>query len=216
LHAIGSPHRSASAIERSYWVSHESFTSLLETVVAVTPSCLPVGITFDDGNESDATIALPELVKRGLNATFFVVASRIGLAHYLDRKALADLVSAGMEIGNHGMHHSDWRKIDDATLRLEIVDGRHRIEDISGAALTKAAIPFGSYDRRVLKRLRSESFECVYTSDGGLARADAWLKPRQTISGDMSDACVKRLITEYPSLWLRLQRGTATISKKLR
>ena len=63
---------------------------------------MPVVITFDDGNESDALIALPELVKRNLKAFFFVVGGRIGLPHYLDRVALRDLISAGMEIGSHG------------------------------------------------------------------------------------------------------------------
>jgi peptidoglycan/xylan/chitin deacetylase (PgdA/CDA1 family) len=177
---------------------------------------LPVAITFDDGNESDALIALPELAKRELKATFFIVASRIGLPNYLDRKALADLVSAGMAIGTHGMHHCDWRKIDDAALHHEIVHGRHRIEDICGTAITKAAIPFGSYDRRVLKQLRSERLECVYTSDGGLAESSASLKPRQTINSVMSEARIRCLVAKYPSLIARLQRTAAMIYKRLR
>jgi peptidoglycan/xylan/chitin deacetylase (PgdA/CDA1 family) len=78
-----------------------------------------------------------------------------------------------MEIGTHGMYHRDWRKIDEVALNVEIVDARRRIEDICGIAVTKAAIPFGSYDRRVLRRLRSEPFKHLYTSDGGLAEADA-------------------------------------------
>ena len=120
LHGIGSPEHGVTEDERSYWISRQAFISLLHTIVVDREgSGLPVAITFDDGNESDALIALPELAKRNLKAIFFVVAGRIGLPHYLDRAALRDLMSAGMEIGSHGMHHCDWRglELDDAPCR---------------------------------------------------------------------------------------------------
>ena len=105
LHGIGSPHHGVTDDDAPfYWVSRQAFVSLLQTIAVTREgSKLPVAITFDDGNESDALIALPELAKRNLKAIFFVVAARIGLPHYLDRAALRDLVSAGMEIGSHGM-----------------------------------------------------------------------------------------------------------------
>jgi peptidoglycan/xylan/chitin deacetylase (PgdA/CDA1 family) len=217
LHGIGPPHQGVPSDERFYWVTEQAFVSLLQTVAATRQtSSLPVAITFDDGNESDAVIALPELVKRNLKATFFIVGAQIGMPHYLDRKALTDLVSAGMEIGTHGMNHRDWRTLDETTLHLEIADGRRRIEDICGMAVTKAAIPFGSYDRGVLKQLRSERLECVYTSDAGLAESSAWLKPRQTINSTVSEADMKCLVTSYPTLSSRLRCRAAMIYKSLR
>lgn len=39
-----------------------------------------IELTFDDGNASDLTIAAPALQARGLAASFFVCASRIGQA----------------------------------------------------------------------------------------------------------------------------------------
>src|SRR5262249_40959173 len=127
LHGIGSPSEGIGDRERFFWITQPTLISLFQTVVTVRSIFnLPVAITFDDGNESDATIALPELAKRGLSATFFVVAARIGMPHFLDRKALADLVSAGMEIGTQGMYHRDWRKMDEAALNVEIVDARRR------------------------------------------------------------------------------------------
>jgi peptidoglycan/xylan/chitin deacetylase (PgdA/CDA1 family) len=217
LHGIGLPHQSVSDDERFYWIGHQALVSLLQTIVTTRKTCsLPVAITFDDGNESDVLIALPELAKRDLKAIFFVVASRIGLPHYLDRIALRDLVSAGMEIGTHGMHHYNWRKLDQVTFHVEFDAGRRRIEDICGKAVTKAGIPFGSYDRRVLEQLRAERLECVYTSDGGLAQSHAWLKPRQTISSNMSEAHMKCLITAHPRLGARLRRRAAMLYKGLR
>jgi peptidoglycan/xylan/chitin deacetylase (PgdA/CDA1 family) len=46
-----------------------TFVTLLENIVAAeAKSSFPVAITFDDGNLSDAVIALPELAKLGLKA----------------------------------------------------------------------------------------------------------------------------------------------------
>ena len=182
MHGIGTPPDGIDNNNSRYWLNRQAFTTLLESiVVANATSNIPIFITFDDGNASDAVIALPELAKRGLKATFFICASRIGAVHYLDRIALADLVAAGMEIGTHGMDHRDWARLDETTLNIEVSEARQRVEEVCGMAVTKAAIPFGSYNRRVLKRLRRERFEMIYTSDNTFARSGAWLRPRVTV-----------------------------------
>src|SRR5689334_13472746 len=38
-----------------------------------------VVITFDDGSKTDALIAAPQLARVGFNATFYVIAGRVGL-----------------------------------------------------------------------------------------------------------------------------------------
>jgi hypothetical protein len=43
-----------------------------------------------------------------------------------------------------------------------------------------------------------------------LAQSEAWLRPRQTICSNVSEAAMKSLITGYPSLPERLRRSTAT------
>ena len=217
LHGIGTPHDSVSAEESFFWVTRAAFTTLLDKIVLTQPTIhVPIRITFDDGNASDAIIALPELAKRGLMATFFVCAGRIGASHYLDRVALGDLLAAGMEIGTHGHDHRKWRGLDEGTLNTEINDARRRIEDVCGVPVTKAAIPFGSYDRRLLRRLRHAQFEYVYTSDRGLARSDAWLKPRDTMDSTWSETDINRVLAANPSLETRLRRNLAMLYKHLR
>jgi peptidoglycan/xylan/chitin deacetylase (PgdA/CDA1 family) len=76
-----------------------------------------------------------------------------------------------MEIGSHGMHHSDWRKLQSTMLHVEVDACRRRIEDVCGKVVTKVAIPFGSYDRHVLKHC-ALSDTIAHTR----ARGD-WLNP---------------------------------------
>lgn len=217
LHGIGTPHHNVTAEESFFWVTRQAFVTLLESIVATrAKSPIPAIITFDDGNATDAAIALPELAQRGLKGTFFVCASRIGTSNYLDRVAIAELIAAGMEIGTHGMNHRNWRWLDETALDHEVGDARRRIEDICGISVTKAAIPFGSYDGHVLKRLRREHLECVYTSDRGLARSDAWLKPRDTMDSTWLETDIKRILTTKPSLKARLRCKAAMLYKRLR
>lgn len=138
-------------------------------------------IMFDDGNGSDVEHALAALTVRGLTATFFVVAGRIGVSHFLDADGVRELAAAGMEIGSHGMRHRRWRGLDDVALHEEHVEAKGIIEQVVERPITEAACPFGSYDRRVLRSLHRAGFHRVYTSDGGMARTRDFLQVRTSV-----------------------------------
>jgi peptidoglycan/xylan/chitin deacetylase (PgdA/CDA1 family) len=172
--------------ERDYWCDEHRFTAILDTIRDLS-QVVPIEITFDDGNMSDALIALPALLHRGQMASFFICAGRIGRPGYLDSSAMNDLLSAGMEIGSHGWAHVDWRRVDDATLDLEIDASRDKIADVIGRPIDKCAIPFGSYDRRVVRRLRRSDIKAVFTSDGGRAPLTGWMLPRDVFRTSWDD-----------------------------
>ena len=183
FHGIGTKPVTVSEAEAAVWWDEVPFLRVLDELASVAQEFeYPIAITFDDGNVSDATIALPALAKRGMKATFFVCAARIGQVHYVDAAAIADLLQAGMTIGSHGMNHVDWRLATERELDAEMADARLRIEDVCGRKIHDVAIPFGSYDRRVMSRLKRENWRHVYSSDGGFARVGAWFKPRQSLS----------------------------------
>jgi hypothetical protein len=103
-----------------------------------------------------------------------------------------------MSIGTHGMEHRNWRILDAIALEEEIADARRKLEDVIQRPATTAAIPFGSYDRRVLNWLMRDSWERVYTSDRGKARSSAKLKPRETIVATMQDENRLRALSATP------------------
>ena len=177
FHGIGDPPPSIDDDERDVWVSEAGFLSALDAIRHLDNA----RVTFDDGNASDLTLALPALLERGMTGQFFVVVERIGEADYLEAENLHALLETGMGIGLHGMSHRPWRGLPEAELQEELVEAKQRLESQFDLGVTTAACPFGSYDRRVLKTLRLAGFRTVFTSDGGYASPGSWLQPRNTL-----------------------------------
>lgn len=189
FHGIGDPGRPLDPGEADVWVSGARFRALLDAAVGRDD----VSISFDDGNVSDVEQALPELTRRGLTATFFVVAGRLGSPGFLDEDAVRELSGAGMEIGCHGMRHRPWRGLDDRELEEEIVEARSILERVVGAPVTSAACPFGSYDRKVLRTLRGSGYRHAFTSDRGTARSEGFLQSRNSVGPDSDAGLIERI-----------------------
>jgi peptidoglycan/xylan/chitin deacetylase (PgdA/CDA1 family) len=211
VHGIGPVDRKLEPGEHRTWVTVDQFEEVVEAV-ADRPDVL---LTFDDGNMSDIEVALPRLVKAGLRAEFFVCAGLFGRPGRLDADGLRELLAAGMSVGSHGWLHRDWRKIDEAEAREEIAEAHRVIGEIVGAPVTTVAIPFGSYDRQVLRRLRAAHVRRVYTSDGGRARSDAWLQPRNSLREDMDHAWLSHTLGTVP-LMRRARNAAARTAKRWR
>ncbi len=177
FHGIGEPPRPLDPGEDSVWLAHEQFLIVLDQAAGRDN----VTITFDDGNASDLQLALPALRERGLTATFFVVAERLGKPHFLDEDGVRALAAAGMDIGCHGFRHRRWRGLDVLALHEELIDSKVILEHVVGRSVTRAACPFGSYDRRVLRAARGCGYERVYTSDRGTAHPDEFLQARNSV-----------------------------------
>jgi peptidoglycan/xylan/chitin deacetylase (PgdA/CDA1 family) len=197
FHGVGPQPRVMDAGEDRVWVGSARFAEILDTLSHHDD----VSIMFDDGNASDVREALPALLDRGLHATFFVVADRLGAPHFLHEDDVRLLAERGMSIGTHGMRHRPWRGLGDDDLNQELGEARRRLEEVVGRPVTHAACPFGAYDRRVLGALRSHGYERVFTSDGGAARSDRWLQARTSLSKDTTAADVERMLgAQTPAL----------------
>jgi peptidoglycan/xylan/chitin deacetylase (PgdA/CDA1 family) len=212
FHGIGAPARAFEDGEASVWVDRGRFAALLD-VLAERPG---VRITFDDGNASDVEHALPALLHRGLRATFFVVAGRLGRRGFLGEDDVRALAGAGMTVGSHGMRHRPWRGLDPAALHEEVVVARLALEDVVGAPVLEAACPFGAYDRSSLHALRRRGFRRVFTSDGGAAAADAWLQPRTSVHEDETPERLLAALEGRPSAAAAALRGAKLAVKRWR
>jgi peptidoglycan/xylan/chitin deacetylase (PgdA/CDA1 family) len=180
FHGVGDPTRPLEPGEEEVWVSKQRFVALLDAAVERDD----VRIMFDDGNLSDLEHALPALRARGLKATFFIVAGRVGAPGFVDADGVRELAAAGMGIGSHGMRHRPWRCLDDRARDEELVGARQLLEEVVEQPVTEAACPFGSYDRRVIAGLRRAGYNRVYTSDRGTTRPSDFLQARNSVGPD--------------------------------
>ena len=214
FHGLGTPMRPLDDGEDEYWLTADQFEAILDAVVA--RGGTDVKITFDDGNQSDADIALPALARRKLRASFFPLAGRMGTPGSLDESAIRMLVDAGMEIGTHGMNHRAWRRLDDAASEEEIVAARRVLEDAAGRKIGAAACPFGVYDRRSLQSLKRAGYRAVFTSDGGRANPGSWLQGRNTITRSQPPGHVTALLEREPSVKETATRSMKSLVKRWR
>jgi peptidoglycan/xylan/chitin deacetylase (PgdA/CDA1 family) len=192
FHGIGTPERPLEPGEDQIWLGQDQFESALDSVVGRSD----VQITFDDGNASDVEQALPQLRSRGLAATFFVVAGRLGAPGFLDQAGVRALAEAGMAIGCHGMRHRPWRGLDEHALWEEVVEAGRQLEEVVRRPVTEAACPFGAYDRRVLRFLRRHGYRRAYTSDRGTVRAGDWIQARNTVRPGHAAGVIDQVLAE--------------------
>ncbi len=213
FHGVGEPRRELETDEERYWVSVARFRELLD-VIAPHPH---IRISFDDGNASDAAVALPELRERELCASFFVIAGRTGQSGSLSADGIRELVAGGMTVGLHGMVHRPWRHLTGVELELELGKATEIITELSGRPVRDAACPFGAYDRRVLAALRRRGFTRVYTVDGGTARAGGWLQSRYTVRSTDTPAVLERMIqSPHGTRGASLARRGKSLIKRMR
>lgn len=212
VHGIGEPVREFEPGEQHTWVSVDQFERVLDACVG-RPD---VRLTFDDGNASDLVHGLPLLVERGLLAEFFVLAGRLDEPGRLTRDDLRALLAAGMSVGSHGWAHRDWRRLDDTAASQELEAAPQALSQVCGHPVDRVAVPFGSYDRRVLRRLRAAGATRVYTSDGGPARAGAWLQPRTSLRAGLDAAWVRDVLRGSPGPARRARRLAAGVVKRWR
>jgi peptidoglycan/xylan/chitin deacetylase (PgdA/CDA1 family) len=211
VHGIGNPPRTLDPGEDKTWVTVAQFEQVLDAVVAVNN----VHLTFDDGNASDVEIALPRLLERRLTAEFFLLAGRIGRQGSVDRDGVRELLAAGMTIGSHGWAHRDWRRLDKPQLTQELTEAPRLLADLTGVPVHRVAVPFGSYDRRVLGRLRKAGVTRAYTSDGGAARAQTWLQTRTSLRRDLTGAWIADVLAGAPGM-RQHRRTVAKLVKRVR
>jgi peptidoglycan/xylan/chitin deacetylase (PgdA/CDA1 family) len=192
FHGIGKPKRALADGEEDVCVEREQFVEILDAVSGRDD----VHLTFDDGNSSDVTEALPELTRRGLTAEFFICPARFGTPGFVDENDVRELQKAGMTLGSHGMDHVRWRRLKPSAIDREFVQARHVLQEALQTPVETAACPFGAYDRRTLRALRAAGYTRVYTSDGGRARPSDWLVARTTVRRWDSAESVERMLNE--------------------
>ena len=128
-----------------------------------------VGITFDDGLESDYFISFQELSKRGFSATFYIITDRVGEKGYMGWDQIKELQHVGMEIGSHSKTHPCLLDLDRNTLLQELTYSKKEIEDRLGEHVESFGVPYGFVNQKVVETIFEAGYTNVCTSKTELA-----------------------------------------------
>ena len=133
-----------------------------------------VAITFDDGLASVGEHAAPLLAERGLLATMFCVAGRLGgtsdwpsrtpgtpVFPLASARDVAALAAAGWEVGAHGLQHDPLDQLPLDGLAVELADSRSRLEDAACVAVRSFAFPYGAVPAEAPRALVAAGYDAA-------------------------------------------------------
>ncbi len=150
-------------------------------------------ITFDDGLESVFDNALPELRKRGIPATLFIVPNVLdghpnweyfdtpdpSVDKVMSVQQLKEIPTDLVEIGSHSMSHPVLPKINDEHLRQELAGSRETLEKMLNRKIKLFSFPYGAFDDRVVNGCRAAQYDRVFSALPVLA----FTKPQEFLTG---------------------------------
>lgn len=166
-HRVADTHPSSWTITRCNFAQHLDWLQQNFDIVTLSEAqarvrsahnCRPtVAITFDDGYAENCEFAIPELLRRGLTATYFVATEHVAggtpFAHDVSRgcplrpntiSEIQDIHRAGFEIGGHTRNHVDVGQLKHHDQVIdEVIGGIEQLELWNVGPIRYFSFPFG-------------------------------------------------------------------------
>ena len=133
----------------------------------------PVIVSVDDGYVDDVTEILPVLRRERMTATFFVVTKRVHEPGFVSARQIRQLEAAGMEVGAHTRTHASLPALPAAALRAEVAGSAADLRAILGHPVYWFAYPYGAFDARVERAVRSAGYLLADTTRAGSGASTA-------------------------------------------
>ncbi|HJU07317.1 MAG TPA: polysaccharide deacetylase family protein [Rhodanobacteraceae bacterium] len=141
-----------------------------------------VVISFDDGDATNRSVALPLLVARGMVAEFFITSDFIGRPGMVSEDDVRALAAAGMGVQSHGRSHRFLEDLDAAELDAELIDSKRLLESITGQPVTALALPGGRGGERERAAALRLGYRRILTSIPGINRGTLAADCRERIA----------------------------------
>lgn len=158
-------------LEHLDYLQSQGYTGISISEVYGVKTSRVVGITFDDGFESDFFKAFPELEKRGFRATFYIVTGYVGKKDYMNWAQIKELKRRGMEIGSHSISHRYLLDLDYQTISNEFFQSKETLEGKLGEPVDSFSVPYGFVNQKIINIAFEVGYQTVCTSDTRLAKS---------------------------------------------
>jgi len=184
---------------RSLWVSPSSFATQMQWLARLgyrglaMSELMPylrgekngkvVGITLDDGYQSNLLHALPILKNLGFSATCYVVSGKLGQHNEWDEalgmaqaalmgvEEMRTWVDAGMEVGSHTCSHADLNQLSLAEAGHELLQSKSDLENLLQKPVTQFCYPYGHFSPEHESLVSQSGYVAATTTHRGRACA---------------------------------------------
>jgi peptidoglycan/xylan/chitin deacetylase (PgdA/CDA1 family) len=161
-----------------------------------------VSFTFDDGWADSYNYAYPVLSKYGYAGVLFIISGDVGSwSEILTWPQISILKSKGWEVANHTHLHPDLTTLSDSDLVLELDQSVLEFR-VHGYVNLGFASPYGSYDDRVLKAIKSRFVYHRTAWDDGSPMDKYHITVYYDFDNTTTLADIQWFVTEYPDAWL--------------
>ena len=127
-----------------------------------------VALTFDDGYKDFYEYVFPIIKKYNIKVTLYVVPSFINKKDYLSYSELIEISESNLvEIGSHGMSHSDLTKENKEKYLQEISESKKYLEDILKKRIYTFSYPYGKYNLNMEKEVEKNGYIAAVSTDNG-------------------------------------------------
>lgn len=151
-----------------YLLSHGYKPILLDEIYKLGALEKPIVITFDDGDKSNITNALPILKQHGIRAEFFITTGRVGSDDAAMTKFdIQQLSDAGMSIQSHGVTHKYLTELKSDELQRELIESKEFLESITQNKVQYLSLPGGRGNVNVINAAKQLGYKAICTSEFG-------------------------------------------------
>lgn len=129
-----------------------------------------LSMTYDDGDPIHLDLVIPEMNKRGLRGTFYLITGKLDRVDDW-KKALA----SGQEIGNHTVTHRHTSELSADDEKNEVVNAKQKLQDLFGVPILTLAYPFVEISPGLRKWVEAGNF--MARGGGGNAYLTPGMEP---------------------------------------
>jgi len=151
----------------------------METMPA--PGVRSVGITFDDGFENFISQAFPELERRNIPSTVFVILDALGnefgtpdlLERVMSPEQLRAIPENRVTFGSHTLTHPFLPSLQEQDAFKELLESRVQLEKMLNRRVVLFSFPFGGFTEALVRLCHQAGYDRVFTTLPYLAFANA-------------------------------------------